>query len=226
VSTAEDQYKTLRRYFSLAMGIVAITAGALRSYNEFTNIIAHDVVHGLLAILLLITTIGWLIGWYYFDDKELAFLEKNIKYELPQTHGTTRYVQIVFLAILWGALINMTVKVEIYIALAIFTFFIASSGYHVVRRSLEPTYTKGYKTKKKGVIEFYRYYFNKPFCVLDNAVIIFLFIGLLFFMQYESTNASIFLYGSHIITILSILIHEVILWRWRTNRDKRMDSMQ
>lgn len=226
MSPKKSQIDLLKQYFELGVGILLATSFAVLKVPRFIELFNINIIHGIGTLLLVIATFIWLGGWIYFDQREIQLLEDYVETEKMRRIKFAPFVSIIFIAILSGLLLGLADQPRFFIMVALINWIFSTFGVKISREHLKSVSEKdeAYQTGVRKLI--CDYYFYRPFILLDCLIFGYLIIALvLAWYAYISGNQFDF-YLSYSILIVAIFIHEGVLWKWRSERDKSIDEIE
>lgn len=224
----ESSIKTLERYLQFGLALMLTTAFAFLKVPRFSELLGNDLYHGILAIGLFIMTCLWFGGWIYFDHRELELIDIYITLEPRKVRIRTvaPFISMIFIGLFSGILLAISDQVRFYLPLTIFNLFVGAIGYSQVYKNVSVIYHSPDR-EVKGVAELIcDYYLKRPFYTLDFAAIAALVVALMMAWYAWLENQVGFMYGSYLITIITIGLHESILWKWRIDRDRKIEEIE
>ena len=165
-------------------------------------------------------TCAWFAGWIYFDHEELEFFEEYIDTDKFKRLNMNPFLNMLFIAIFCGILLAVTDKLYIWIPLAAANLLAGTVGYSQIHYKFINYYYDIKDDKRAPIHEVCEYYLLKPFYLVDTIAIVSLIVG--FTLQFKSGENILYLYAAYLLTIITLILHEFILWRWRIHRDKKI----
>jgi hypothetical protein len=222
----KSPFGLLKQYFDFGLGLLLTTAVAALKIPAFGDLFKTDTVHAVSAIILFLVTCLWIGGWIYFDHNELQLLEDYFKDVQIRRIKITPYLSMIFIGVLSGLLLGLSDKLQFYILVAIVNWVVSSFGDRQAQKNFEQIY-KNFSEFRSGPRKLIcEYYMKRPFFLLGIITFAFLAIALALAWYAVLRNEPFILTFSYVLTILTVLIHEVILWEWRINRDRSIDAYE
>lgn len=226
MSPRKSQITILRQYFEFSTGIVVATAFAVLKVPRLIELYNADFFYGINASLLFIVTCMWLGGWIYFDQKEIQLLEEYVETRKVERLKSAPFLAAIFIGVLSGLLLGLSDQPRFYIIVALINWIFSAIGAKLACDNFKQL-SKNDETYKTGIPKLIcEYYLLKPFFLLDYITFAFLIIALTLGWAAFFTNNRFDFYLSYVITILTVLAHEGILWKWRVERDKLIDKIE
>lgn len=210
--------------FSLAIAIVSVVL----SKDEINVIIKNDPLHAILALCLFIATLLFLIFWIIFGFREAEFLQKYIQVEdedIEPIYNLPLLLPII-LGILFGLLFAFAINLKVYLPIVIFLYLTSFYGDSQILKLLSKKLFDQNKTDAKGQYsaefreEIFKYYFQNDYMLRGGITNSLLFIGYLILHSSLHFGMLSSLHLAYIVTILSILFNELLVWHWRNKRRK------
>jgi hypothetical protein len=205
------------------------TSLAFLKAPKFTEVLGVNLLLGILTIILFLVTCIWFCGWIYFDHREIQIVEDYFSDDTKKIKrlGLTPFLSMLFIGLTSGMLLGLSDQIRYFIPLAIFLWFVSSIAISYLHRKVTMIYISSSRFREEGVPKLVsEYYLHKPFFVLDFCALAALTVGL--FLSWYSWYTRIYLgeYLAYVIAILTICLHEGILWKWRIERDRRIDELE
>lgn len=222
----KSQIELLRQYFQFGLGLMIAIAFALMSFNKFTLLLHNDLYYGIFSILLFVLTCIWFAGWIYFDHEELQYFEDYIDTNKFKRLHINPFISALLIALLCGILLTISDNLKYYIPLATVNFLIATIGYSGIHHKLLLYYIDIKNEKHSPTHELCEYYLHRPFYLVDTITILFLAIAYITIIISEKNGLKLYFYIAYCLTIITIFLHELILWSWRIRRDRKISLLE
>ncbi len=214
-------YRLLRQYWQIGVGVSVTTAFFLISIDRIKNEIIAEPIQGALLVLLLIITTFWLIAYMHSTLRELEMLRD---YAIAPTIGPSNWIPLLMIlgiALCFGTLIAFVTNLLIYSFFAIVLIILNSTGFAMVQRAISAGVqdTERDQAVPIAIVEYYLY---RPFLLHQTGMLVGFFVALVISLiaHYEQKTALRVLAALAI--IITIILEEYILLRWRRWRDKRV----
>ncbi len=222
----KELLEELKMYFQFSVSILIAVAIGILSANKYALLLKSDLFHGILAIILFATTFIWILAWIYFDNKEIHIIEKHFNIIKLKRLNFLSVVLMLLNAIFLAALLAYSHEILIYTIILILNTLLTIVTTTIVHHHAIDEYVDIENIKKNNnewrvVLE---YYVKKPLYILDVFLLIMLFISIVLLISSLKKNFTNGTYISYFICIFSILVHELVVWRWRFCRDKKINN--
>jgi len=205
------------------LGLMLTTAFSVLKVPKLFELYQTNQVEGLFSIGLFIVTLGWLGGWIYFDHQEIQYIEDY--FDTKRVKMTTEpFVSALVIGILSGLLVGFTDKPRFYIIIAIINWVAGMYGTKTVREKIKKHFSRAEKYQQGPSLLICNYYMKNRFYTLDTIALGFMILGLFSSWYSFFTGKLLFYYIGFVIAILTVLVHEAIIWNWRIRRNQRIDE--
>jgi len=225
MSPRKPKTDLLKQYLQFGLGLMLTTSFAVLKIPKLYELVQTNLVEGILSISLFVVTCGWLGGWIYFDHQEIQYVEeyydtKSVKIK------TEPFLSALFIGLFSGLLFGLTDQPRFYILAAMGNWVLGMFGYKTVRKTLHAAFGKD-ERYQQGVRKIINdYYLKSPFYWLDTIALIVIAVGLGLAWYSFFAQKPFFHYLSYGIAIVTVLVHEGILWIWRIRRDRKIEEIE
>lgn len=234
INISKNRWK--RVWMFLSIGIAVLTATGVLTFSKdriiflFSSKGMEHFPESHLQIILMFATLFLIYQWIRIHIGEIQMLEDNLEEFLPPLPRPS-FALIITLAILLGILGFFSYNIVIYSSIFVFfsIFDIWSIYYRnktikeALKKALNETTNKISAEKRKNLREIEIYFIERPHMQRSTTVIFFSFISLIFGiiaqLYPEPNYVKLFLSLAYGIMSLNIIISEIIINRWRKNRD-------
>jgi hypothetical protein len=224
----EPQIETLTRFLDIGVGIFVATAFTVLKFPRFGELYKTNPTHAVFSMALFITTCAWLFGWLYFDYQEVQFFRLYIDTDRKKIGWLklSPFISMLIIGVVSGVLLGLSDQPRFFIIAASINLLVGFVGQKNVDKHFKllnqkfETYKKG---PKKAISD---YYLKSSFQLLDIIAFAFLAVALVLAWNAFITSNQFNLYMSYSIIIITIIIHEGVLWKWRIKRDRTIDRYE
>jgi hypothetical protein len=216
-------YEQLRDYLNWGIGITVCIAALLLSKDKLVQLYYNQPVTAAFSTALLVTTFVWFFMYVQASRRELDMLDSAFDSDRIERWKGVVLPTVVGLSLLFGCLIAFSTNILIYSALVPLQSVLDLFGQVTINRNLNilvrEKQFRGAEGERKGQILFL-YYVEKPH-LLRVSLILVVFCG-----AFGLAVTSHFLrqptygYISYSAIIAAIVIGEIVIRRWRKERDK------
>jgi hypothetical protein len=222
-------HEVLRDYINWCIGITFALAALLLTRTEIATLYQTEPIRAVLVTILLAETLAWFFSYIYAVRHELDLLDSAFEWDKSKNYFGFILPTGVGLALLFGGLIAFSTNILVYSALVLMLSVFDLYGQSVVIRNIglhlfdKQFHGKG-KDKEEQIL--CSYYLGKPL-LLRLSVILSIFCAVLVLVitaRFENYPRRAFEYAAHIIIIFTILVGEVVLYRWRKDRDLKLPA--
>lgn len=223
-------YKRLKSHLLVASGLGLPTGGIALSYDKWIPAFQQDTIFGVLYITLLIVTLGRAFAYYHATDDELEMMHEIFDNdEVPFIQHFSLLFAIT-LGLAFGASVAFSHMIIVYASI---TFVLQIADYLGVTTVTKKVYGMILGAiKERGGIDqkleiLYDYYIVNPQIARTAVLVILYGIALQIAIVHQIYDNNIMLeYIAYAICIGAGVVNEVLIWRWRVKRDKRLHSCE
>ena len=230
MSKMKKKYNTLKSYINISVGISISTAFFILSYDNIVEEINNDLVRGILIILLLLVSLGWYANYLFTNITDLETYSSLNLVEKISSLSIKEFWLIMILSLLFGALISSSTNILIFSAISVTLELFDIFGDIKVMSNLNNILLRenfyGGKKENKILIAIYDFWFNNPTLQRDILILFFFFVSLISAIINFYTDIKFFNYLSYTICILTIVLSEFIIYKWRKKRDIIIDKFE
>jgi hypothetical protein len=219
----------LKDYINWAVGITLFVSALLFSKEKLLALLSTNILQAALSTALLTTTVVWFFLYLKAVRHELELLDTS--FDAEQIRKLSGYVlpTAIGLAIFFGCLIALSDNILWYSGLAALLSSFDLYGQAMTIRNVNILITekkfKGNVGEKQADILF-SYYVKKPLLSRNSIVLV------SFCFSFVLASYSIFLdnaylnYAAYASIIIVIIASEIVLQKWRQERDTALFSLQ
>ena len=220
--------RTLKFFIQIGMSLAAIVAGLVYASARFGVALTEDSVGGVLTIALAVTTFAYFGLYVYFNNTDLELLAGVVDTKKVRPIGIRPVLVVLMLSGVLGFMLAFSWNILVYSVCAVVFQTVHLAGDSVVLHRLCEVCKKRARARGVPAGEFQAvmayYHANHP--LLRGALILSgFYIALILALQHLSTGIPLYRYVSYGCLIATLVIGEIVIWRWREKRNAAVEKL-
>lgn len=225
----------LKKFIIVGISLALGSTWSIINFHEFELVFTENVLLGALAIVLAVQTFALLILWAAFGYTEDELLDKYIFIEEKEVKDVVyKSILIVsFLGLLFGVLFATVLTIQYYLPTFIILNLLSMYGDSIAVRKFSTNFfsispiSKKFTIQESKVRDLIRNYYFHNFYFLRGTIALvgYLFALLIYYSGLEikfMTHETL----AYLITIVTLILNESILWKWRTTRNRAIAEIE
>ncbi len=218
----------LKDYINWAVGITFFVSALLFSKDSLLALFSNNPIHAVLSAALLLTTVIWFFLYLRAVRHELELLDSS--FDSEQIRKISGYVlpTAVGLSIFFGSLIALSENILVYAGLAALLSSFDLYGQATTIRNVnilihEKKFKDSIGEEEAKIL--FAYYIKKPLLSRISIVMVTFCVSFVLASYSKFLNIQYLNYTAYLAVIMVILGSEVVIQKWRNERDEGLFAL-